>query len=195
MEIIDLDKHVFKANERGERYLSFLTVACVLLAGLFAYLIIGAFLNGLTLKSIGIAALFICLIFMIFATLVSAWKAYSYALETKVEIDPVRRHFVYTHNRKTIEFDGDDVAEWYDNLGLKIGIGKLTRLTEHDNVMILKSGQLIYLHAWLWEGDHSWFNAGDGYESNIKFYLEAHRGQLNLPESKTARTYKYMFAN
>ena len=195
METIDINKHVFKGNERGEGYLSFITVLCIMFIGFLGYLIISMHPTVLSLQHIGISVALICIMICIVITLVSAWTGYSYALDTTVQIDPVSRHFVYTHGRKTIEFNGDDVLAWYDNIGLKIGIGKLTRLTDHDSVLILKSGEVIYLHAWLWDGDYSWLHAGDSWEHNIKFYLKAHHCQLDLPECKTAWTYKYMFAN
>lgn len=195
METLDINKHVFKGNERGERHLSFITVMCIVLTGFLAYLIISMRPAVLSLQYIGISVVLICLMICMVITLVSAWKGYNYALDTKVQIDPISRHFVYTHSGKTIEFNGDDVQAWYDNIGLKIGFGKLTRLTEHDSVLILKSGEVIYLHAWLWDGDYSWLHAGGSWEHNIKFYLEAHHSQLDLPECKMAWTYKYMFAN
>ena len=186
MESLDINKHVFKANERGERYLLFITVFCALLVGLLAYLIISSHPAFSSLQQIGVTALVICVISAIVLTLISAWKAYSYALGTIVEIDPLSRHFTYTHNRRTIEFSGGDVQEWYSDIGLKIGFGKLSRLTEHDSVFVLKSGQVLYLHAWLWDGDYSWLHAGGSWEHNIKFYLDAHCGQLDLPQCKTA---------
>lgn len=193
MDTIDLDKHVFEANERSESLLSFVTVACVALIGLFGVLIFSMLVMAITLERIGfIAALTVCVIIIIL-NLESARNAYRYALDTQVEIDPVNRHFVYTHNGQTIEFDGSDVQVWYDNIGLKIGLGKLSRLTEHDSVFVLKSGEVIYLHGWLWDGDYSWSHADGDWEHNIKFYLEAHHEQLDLPTSKTAWTYKYMF--
>lgn len=195
MESLDINKHVFKANERGERYLLFITVFCALLVGLLAYLIISSHPAFSSLQQIGVTALVICVVSAIVITLISAWKAYNYALGTIVEIDPLSRHFTYTHNRRTIEFSGGDVQEWYIDIGLKIGFGKLSRLTEHDSVFVLKSGQVIYLHAWLWDGDYSWLHAGGSWEHNIKFYLDAHCGQLDLPQCKTAWTYKYMFAH
>ena len=194
MEHLDTNKHTFKGNQRGERFLLFITTACAALIGFLVYIILSGSPWSLTLEQTGIAAVLVAFMLVIILTLFSAWKAYHYALDTEIQIDPIRRHFVYTHNGKTVEFNGDDVTEWYDDLGLKIGSGKLTRLTEHDSVLILKSGQVIYLHSWLWEGDHSWFHAGGTWEHNIKFYLEAHREQLHLPECKMAWTYKYMFA-
>jgi len=194
METLDINKHVFKGNERGERYLLFITAMCALLIGFFVYLIVSMRPAVITFRIIGLSALLICVTLLIVVTLVSAWKAYSYALDTEVQIDPIRRHFVYTHNHKTIEFDGDDVLAWYDDLGLKVGFGKLSRLTEHDSVFVLRSHEVVYLHAWLWDGDYSWLRSGGTWEHNIKFYLEAHRQQLGLPECMMTQTYRYMFA-
>ena len=196
METLDIEKHTFQTNERGERYLSIITVLCALLVIVFVgclFIALLTLMDAFSLKYIAYAAIAIAFIMIIVLTLVSAWKAYHYASDTEVQIDPISRHFIYKHRRQTIEFNGDDVAEWYDDLGLKIGFGKLTRLTEHDSVLILQSGQVIYLHAWLWDGDHFWLHpGGDTYDNNIKFYLESHRVQLHLPECKMAWTYRYM---
>lgn len=190
----DFNTHTFTTNKRSERYLVFITVVCIC----SAIALIGVFLSTYPIspaKDLAFLSLIILFVTIVTLTLAGAWKSYWHALETQVTIDPIKRHFVYTHRGKTIEFDADDVTEWYDNIGLKIGFGKLTRLIEHDSVMILKSGEVIFLPSWIWDGDYSWLYNGGSYEHNIKFYLEAHQGELGLPECKFAWTYKYMFPN
>ena len=172
----------------------FITIMCGVLIVVFGALILSVFgTTTITLGKIGLLAVPAAFILVMVLTLVSARHAYRYAMDTRVEIDPVKRHFVYTHDRQTIEFNGSDVEAWYDSLGLKVAAGKLSRLTEHDSVFVLKSGDVIYLHAWLWDGDYSWLHAGGSWEHNIKFYLEAHREQLDLPVCQMSKTYKYMF--
>lgn len=190
---MDLSLHIFKTNNRCERYLIAMTVVLIVVVIVLLYIIFAEGHLNQSWQDNAICAMIGLGITVIILTVAGAWKSYLYACETQVEIDPVKRIFVYTHRGKTIRFCGGDVAEWLDTLGLKIGFDRLTRLTEHDSVMILKSGETVYLPSWLWDGDYFWTHASGSYEHNIKFYLEAHYDELGLPESKMSWTYKYMF--
>ncbi len=195
MATTDLEKHVFKANARGGEYLLACTLVCGLVLVMFVPPLFSMFGTTATITLRGIVLFAMPFAFVIISVLILVYArhAYRYASDTQVEIDPVKRHFVYTHKGRTIEFNGSDVEEWYDNIGPKATAGKLSHLGAHDSVFVLRSGDVIYLHAWLWDCDYSWVHPGNSKEHNIKFYLEAHREQLDLPVCQMSQTYKYMF--
>lgn len=188
MENKDTEKHVFKATERGEVILYMYAIHCILFIVAFLYCLyrcVSSYTSTFLLLSLALGFVSIAAIQKLF----SAKKAYRKAVDTEVEIDPVRAHFVYTYKGQTIEFDGKDVKKWYYNEELKVR-GRLSGTRERDIMMILHDGHIIYMeHAWLWDGDYSWLHAGSTAEHNLKNYLETHREQLNLPQSESALTY------
>ena len=186
--------HTFVANERGERYISILTFAIFLALPIFWYFGVRIMnsdepfsLIYLLFELLVVAITFIMILYVCYM-----WHAYLFAKQTEITIDLITRQITYNHNGKTLTFMPEEVESWYSDLGIKYIAGKLSRLTEHDSVMILRSGEVVYFPSWLWEGDYFWLNT-KAFESNIKFFLDAHYRELGLPECQTARTYKYMF--
>lgn len=184
--MIDLSTHKFAANERGYNWLTFITVACLVaaLVPVIFFIADGWHIEYSLEVLVSVVGLVLISIYAGFA-LYCDWRSLSYAQNTTLSIDMKTLTFTYTHAGKTVTFKGLDVEHWYWDTGLYI-----SRVAANHSVIVLKTGETLFIHCWLFEDNH--FFLSDYEQYNAGHFMSKHEADLLLPEAERASGYRYL---
>ena len=184
----DFSKHTFKSNRKGLVWLLFMTIPAVFIIALWLYLIVMPDIWD----SIGMKILCIIVwsasLFYELSMLYSDWASYLFAVHTTLEIDMQTYLFTYRHKGKTFIFKPADVAHWYMDIGFRF-----SRVAAHHTVIILQSGEQLFVPMWLFEGNRflmtndppdNTFNAG--------YFILSIKDTVRFPQPEAGPRYKYI---
>lgn len=167
--MIDLTTHQFKTNGKG-------LFVLLLLSGC----LVGA-LAVLAVVLIRMWWLVLLLAAGCFAELYYAWRNYLYARRTTLTIDLRTYTLTYRHKESVITFKPTDVAHWY---GEVMSTG---RYAMSHAYIVLHSGETLYIHAWLYDGNH-YFR----YNHSAPFFIDAHH-ELLFPTPELTPRFRFLF--
>ena len=181
--MVDLSIHTFTTNDKGFNWLAFVTVACIVLAVILVIGIVSASFDSaeVLISTISLVGITIYTGFALYCD----WRSLSYAMDTSLSIDMKTFTFTYRHNGKSITFKGLDVEHWYWDTGLY-----LSRVSANHTVIVLKTGETLYIHCWLFEGNHFFLSNYDRYNAN--HFMKTHCSELLLPAAENAHGYHYL---
>ena len=119
------------------------------------------------------------------------WISYVFAVHTTLEIDMQTNMFTYRHKKKTITFKPTDVAHWYIDIGFW-----LSRVATHHTVIVLKSGEEVFIPMWLFEGNRFVMTRNPSENTfNASYFILSVRERMGFPKPEEGPRYNYILPN
>lgn len=117
------------------------------------------------------------------------WVSFRFARNTTLEINMQTNEFTYKHERKTIKFKPVDVAHWYSDTGFW-----LSRVATHHTIIVLKSGEELFIPMWLFEGNRFLMSNDVSYNTfNASYFILSVKDGMCFPSPEEApNRYKYI---
>ena len=186
--MIDISTHTFTTNRKGLVWLTFMTTALIGAAGVMIWVIFSRQKPITGFEETAILLTLVVLAAYAFFALYCDWKSYLFARQTMLTIDTQTFTFTYTHAGKTTTFQPTDVAHWYWDTGLF-----LSRVSAHHSVIVLKSGEELMIHMWLFEGNRFLMSNNPAENTfNAGYFIESVRSWMRFPAPEDAPRYKYL---
>ena len=187
--MIDISTHTFKTNEKG--LLALVLLSITVIAAFVAFIVVaGGPMLAAAKEDIFEAKLGLFVMSglgcYVISVLYRAWRTYLYAADTTLTIDLKTNTLTYRHNRQEVVFKPSDIAHWYGDQ-IYVRNGKVSRYKLSHAYIVLKSGEELYLYAWLFEGNHYL-----RYQYSAPYFIDAHP-DLHFPTAETTPLFKFVF--